>query len=65
MIIDLKQDLISKADAYCARRGISKPRLATIVHNDGKFFDRLERGGSFTVVTYEKFMRYFAEHEAE
>ena len=28
--------------------------------HDGKFFDRIERGGGFTAETYERFMAHFA-----
>lgn len=58
--MNLKQDLIDAAEAHCLAKQISKARLATIVINDGKFFNRIEDGGTFTVATYEKFMAYFA-----
>jgi len=57
--MNLKEDLIAKAEAHCATLGISKARLSTIVVNDGKFFERLARGGSCTLSTYEKFMAHF------
>ena len=60
----LKDQLLNDADSFCERRGMSRARLATIVVNDGKFFDRIERGGGFTVATYEKFMAFFAKEEA-
>lgn len=63
--MDLTGELLSASAAYCARTGMSRARLATIVINDGKFFDRIERGGGLTVKTFEKFMAYFAEHPAE
>lgn len=63
---NIRQTLLAAADAYCARRGISKHRLATLVVNDGKFFDRVERQGrGFTVATYEKFMAYFAANPVD
>lgn len=62
MVIDIKQQLLSDAADFCAKTGLSKARLATIVVNDGKFFARLERGGGFTAATYEKFMAYFRAH---
>ncbi len=60
--MDLKAQLQSDATAYCARAGISLPRLATIVVNDGKFFDRLAKGGDFTTGTHQKFETFFADH---
>ena len=60
----LKTTLIDAADRHCRLAGISKARLASIVVNDGKFFDRIERGGSFTAKTYERFMDHFARADA-
>ncbi|HEX3065177.1 MAG TPA: hypothetical protein VHQ39_06830 [Dongiaceae bacterium] len=61
---DLTTHLLRSAEAYCRRTGLSKARLATIVINDGKFFDRVAAGGGLTVKTYEKFMAHF-EADAE
>ncbi len=60
----LKATLIDAAERHCRLAGISKARLASIVVNDGKFFDRIERGGSFTAKTYERFMAHFARADA-
>ncbi len=60
----LKTTLIDAAERHCRWAGISKARLASIVVNDGKFFDRIERGGSFTATTYERFMAHFARADA-
>jgi len=60
----LETTLIDAAERHCRFAGISKARLASIVVNDGKFFDRIERGGSFTAKTYERFMAYFARADA-
>jgi hypothetical protein len=57
--MNLKDQLLAAAQDYCTARRISKARLATVVVNDGKFFDRIENGGGFTIRTYEKFMAYF------
>lgn len=58
----LKAKLIADAEAHCARVGISKARLATIVAKDGKFFTRIEAGGGCTTDMYERFQAYFAAH---
>lgn len=60
----LKTTLIDAAERHCRFAGISKARLASIVVNDGKFFDRIERGGSFTARIYERFMAHFARADA-
>jgi hypothetical protein len=63
--MDIRTNLLAEAERYCAGRRISKARLATIVVNDGKFFDRIEKGGDFTVRTYERFVDFFASHTSE
>lgn len=39
--------------------------LASRALNDGKFFDRLERGGGCTIETYERLMRFLRESKFE
>lgn len=39
----------------------SRSRLATIVVSQGAFFTRIEKGGSFTVASFEKFLTYFRD----
>lgn len=56
----LKEELLREAETFCAATGMSKARLATIVVNDGKFFDRIEAGGDCTTGTLEKFQAHFA-----
>lgn len=56
----LKDQLLNDAARFCEYRKISKARLATIVVNDGKFFERVSSGGEFTTATFEKFQAYFA-----
>ena len=58
----LKDHLLSAANKYCERSGMSKARLATRVANDGKFFVRLESGGGCTLETYERVIAYLDEH---
>jgi hypothetical protein len=63
--MDAKPTLIATADAWCAATGMSKARLATLVVNDGKFFARLDAGGSCTLRTFERAMRWFSTHWPE
>lgn len=50
------------AAEWCAESGRSTARLATLVVNDGKFFERLgEVGKTTTTATLEKFARYFLD----
>lgn len=62
--MDLKSELLREAAAYCETAKISKARLATLVANDGKFFDRIEGGGGLTLKMYERFLAYFRDHPA-
>ncbi|TQV80342.1 hypothetical protein [Denitrobaculum tricleocarpae] len=57
----LKDQLLKRAEAFCTKERISTARFATIVHNQGAFFERLERGGTLTTATYEKFERVFSD----
>jgi hypothetical protein len=61
----LKEKLIADAEAHCARTGMSKARLATIVSKDGKFFTRIEAGGGCTIDMYERFQTFFDAAKAE
>ncbi len=56
----LRERLLEEAETFCAATGMSKARLATIVVNDGKFFDRIEAGGDCTTGTFERFQTHFA-----
>ncbi len=60
----LREQLLQEAKTFCASAGISEARLATIVVNDGKFFDRIKAGGDFTTGTLEKFRAHFARKSA-
>lgn len=61
--LNFTDTLLHAAAEYCTRTGMSRSRLATIVVNDGKFFDRIERGGGFTTKTYQRFLDFFRENE--
>lgn len=60
--MDLRAELITKAEAWCAATGKSKVTLGALVMKDGKFFGRLEAGKGCTIDTYERFMKFFAEN---
>lgn len=55
--------LLSRADAYCQEKKISRSRLGGIVAKDGKFFKRIEDGGDMTVGMYERFIAFFDDHD--
>lgn len=61
--MDLKQHLVERAEKYCEAKGIALATLATKVAGDGKFFKRLEKGGTFTAGMYTRFMTFFDEEE--
>lgn len=58
--MELKAQLVEAATEYARRRGVSLARVAYLALNDGKFFVRLEAGGSCTLETYERFMAWLA-----
>lgn len=54
----LIERLVGAAEIWAAEHERSLSRLATIVVNDGKLFDRIAAGGSCTVATYERLMAH-------
>lgn len=58
----LREKLIEAKNLYCASTSLSSATVGTKVANDGKFFDRVEGGGSLTIETYEKVMQWFEEN---
>ena len=61
----LKEELLQEAEDFCVATGMSKARLATIVINDGKFFERLKAGGDCTTSTLERFRAHFSENRPD
>lgn len=60
--MDYRTRLLMLARAYCAAQKISMARVATVVHDQGAFFKRLESGAGCTVDTYEKFLQWFSDN---
>ena len=48
-------------DAVATHSGRSLARVATIVANNGSFFDRLERGATCTARNLERFAAHFGD----
>jgi len=61
----MTDSLLTLAERYSAATGMSQARLATLVRNDGKFFDRLRAGGGVLTHTYEASVRWFGERWPE
>lgn len=57
--MDHTAELLAEASEYCRLTGKSRATIATLVMNDGKFFDRIEAGGGFTMKTYQKVKNWF------
>lgn len=60
--MDYRSRLLLLAHTYCAAANLSMARVATLVHNQGAFFKRLEEGAGCTVDTYEKCLQWFSDH---
>lgn len=56
---DYRVALTDLADRYAAARGVSRATVAKRARNDGKFFDRLARGGSISVDVYCDLVEWF------
>ncbi len=57
----LIERLFALAEMWARENDRSLSRLATIVVNDGKLFDRIAAGGSCTVATYERLIAHLAD----
>ena len=57
----LIERLVRLAELWAATNERSISRLATIVANDGKLFDRLSEGRSCTVALLERFLDFFEQ----
>jgi len=55
-------DLIKISQRYSRARNISLARLGYLAAKDGKFFARLERGGSCTLRTAGKVLQYLSDN---
>lgn len=53
--------ILTLAKRYAAHKGMKISSLGAYAVNDGKFFARLENGGSCTLRTAEKVMVYFRD----
>lgn len=63
--MNLTKKLLDAADEYCRLTGYARSTVALKVMDDGKFFDRVEEGGGVTISTYEKVMKWFADHSED
>lgn len=54
------QHLIDEIRSYCAARGISTATFGSYAVKDGKFFERIEKGGQCLPRTVEQVRSYMA-----
>lgn len=52
-------DLLATSDAFCAARGMSRARVATLVFNYGKKLDLIADGADLATRTFERAMTWF------
>ena len=60
--MDYRANLLTVAKAYGHATNRSLARVSTLVRNDGKFFDRIEKGAGCTMATYGLCMRWFSKN---
>lgn len=56
---------LQRCDSYCARRGISRARLSTLIFNDGKKLRLLDEGKDIGVQTLQRASITLAALESE
>ena len=57
---ELRANLRSCADAFALARGLEVSTVGRLAANDGRFFERIEAGSSFTARKYDETIRWFA-----
>ena len=57
------ETLLAKIDEYCAKRGIKDSTFGLRAMNDGKFVQRLRRGGSVRVETMDRVESFMKSDE--
>ena len=60
--MDSRLNLLTVARTYCDATGRSLARVATLIHDQGALFKKLEAGGTCTIETYDKAMCWFSDH---
>jgi len=59
--MEYRSRLLLVAQTFAEVQHLSLARVSTKVRNDGKFFDRIEKGAGCTVDTYELVMQWFSD----
>jgi hypothetical protein len=52
--------LLAVAAAYCARTGLSRSRVSTLVFNHGQRLDLIDGGADLATRSYERAMLWFS-----
>jgi hypothetical protein len=61
----LTEQLLSVATTYCGAKSISLARVSTLIFNDGKRFDAIQRGGDLGTAQFEKALSWFSDNWPE
>lgn len=56
------ENLLILADAYAARRRVSTATVSNLVVGHARLFQRLGRGGSCTLKTFQKVLKWFSDN---
>lgn len=60
--MDYRHQLITLAERFGAKRGVSEARTANLVGCDSRFFARLREGGGCRVDTLHRVVQFFSDH---
>jgi hypothetical protein len=59
------QSFLAEIERFLVRTGLTPAALGKRVANDGKFVDRLRRGGQVTLDTAARIRKYMAEYRGK
>lgn len=64
-VMDLRTNLLDLCGRYCELSGLKRSTVSTYAAGDGKFFDRVDRGRSFQIGTYNRVVAWFSDRWPE
>jgi hypothetical protein len=58
----MEQELIDRIERFASDNNMKPSTVCRLAINDGKFFERIKSGGSFTYRTMRNWEKFFSEN---